>query len=164
MRPANHISLSMSRKTGTEGPAYDPYEYEEIFIDFSRACQRRESPFVDDGFTIAGHLTLHQGLGEWVKIEIETRTREVNGFWFREEHITERQPLEPDSWDDFVEFHTGYTLTQIRRFYRKMEAAKLREHRGHGQAEWSPGFPGEELLFCPCGAVLDSTFNEAAII
>src|SRR5579859_3325001 len=59
---------------------------------------------------------------------------------------------------------TGMTIAQAERAYRKWKELPYREHRLHGGCEWSSGFPGESLCFCKCGAVIDSSFNEGAII
>lgn len=147
------VHFSMSTKHGSEGPSYDPYGYEEVFIDYHYEYQ--------GGFR-GGELTLHSGLGDWVKVEVESRNRE--GMFFHDETLCEKRPLEQDSFDELVEFHTGYTLTQMRRIYRKLEQSRLREHRGHGQPEWKKGFPGESFLMCPCGHSLNYNFNESAII
>lgn len=54
-------------------------------------------------------------------------------------------------------------MQQIERTYRRIRSVPLKLHKAHGQPRWEDGLPGETLLFCPCGSVLDSEFDLGAI-
>ena len=64
----------------------------------------------------------------------------------------------------YFEILTGMTPVQAMRAHRKAHEARNRAHKRHGTPEWTDGHPGEAFLFCPCGAVLDTGFDESAII
>lgn len=64
----------------------------------------------------------------------------------------------------YFQILTGMTPIQAMRAYRKAQEARRRPHKRHGTPEWTDGYPGEAFLFCPCGAVLETSFDESAII
>jgi hypothetical protein len=55
------------------------------------------------------------------------------------------------------------TERQIKKYYDRIRLAPLKMHKSHGGTDWSEGHPGEELLICKCGSVLDSSFDLSAI-
>ena len=93
-------------------------------------------------------VTLHTGLCNWIQ--------------FGDARSDERMDYE-NACTAFY-YLTGYRAHECERFVRKANEARYRAHRAHGGFEWSSGFPGEELCFCKCGQVIDSTFNIGAII
>jgi hypothetical protein len=52
---------------------------------------------------------------------------------------------------------------EIEKSYQRAKAEPLKLHKVHGGAEWKSGHPGEELLICKCGSVLDSSVDLSAI-
>jgi hypothetical protein len=124
----------ITERIGTEGPRLDPYQYIE------RTVRRgRKHP-----------ITIHMGLSMWIQIgdceKIDIGT------------LTIRQI------ENIFETMTGFTFKQVDRILRKLHELEYRRHKAHGGFRWACGFPGEELCFCKCGHVIDSTFDEGAII
>ena len=91
-------------------------------------------------------VTIHYGLGEWLRIGNDAQ-HDIHGYS-----------------DQVLRTLTGYSITQAERIVRKAREADYRLHKAHGGYHWSSGFPGESLCFCRCGNVIDSTFDEGAII
>lgn len=56
------------------------------------------------------------------------------------------------------------SLEEIKKYHARIKAVPLRLHKPHGGARWADGMPGEALLICKCGAVLDTDFDHNAII
>lgn len=111
----------------------------------------RHDPYSYTELTVSkgnGWTTVHRGLAEWV------------------EHCGERTECTGMGMllDNLFEDYTGLTIKQAERIVRKIHERPYREHRKHGGFEWRSGFPGESLCICKCGHVVDSSFNESAII
>lgn len=89
---------------------------------------------------------IHSGLICWVRL---------NG---------EDTPVANDDIDEALQ-RSGcpLSLRQIEKLYRRICEVPIRLHKAHGRPSWADGYPGGTLLFCPCGAVLDSNFNISAI-
>lgn len=131
----NHPHLKMRMRTGSEGPRHDPYSYTEYTVETPNA-----------------EVLLHEGLAVF---------KEVNG---------ERVSAKSGDYDaahaffdcDLVK-HTGFTLAQLERISRN---AKSRCRKGGYHDTYSEsGYPGEEFEVCTkCGEVVDSYFNESAIL
>jgi len=106
-------------------------------------------------------VTVHLGLATWV----EAPRADFDQFGRRR---TERTQCYGDECGKIADalFHDecGLTIAQAERALRKLREAPYREHRKHGGMEWRDGYPGESLCFCKCGHVIDSSFNESAII
>ena len=66
--------------------------------------------------------------------------------------------------DQTFEALTGLTIKQAERALRRIEQQPYREHRKCGGYEYTSGYPGETFCICKCGAHLDYSFNESAII
>jgi hypothetical protein len=127
-------NLRIERRTGSEGPRHDPYHYDEWTI-------RR------DGFR---GIVYHDGLSEWIRYS--------NGKIF-----TIR---EGDHELAEIAFRrcTGYTMPEWTRAIALLERSRSRRHRNHDVREES-GYPGEHFTFChTCDVVIDSYFNEGAVI
>jgi hypothetical protein len=89
---------------------------------------------------------IHDGLGTWVRFngqQVEVAHHDIDGALQR----------------------TGcpLTLREIEQRHDEEREAPIKEHAPHGDPCWHDGMPGEQLLICPCGAVLDSTFDLSAI-
>ncbi len=125
--------MKITVERGTEGPRHDPYSFEEVTI--KRADGRC--------------ATAHVGLAEFVVIGQKDDAIRVDASGSK--------------LDQWLISTVGVTLAGARRAFDKLEASRLRMHRSHGGMGWSEGFPGEMLLWCKCGAMLDSSFNRSAI-
>lgn len=130
--------LSFYRNTGTEGSRWDPTGYEELVVEFR------------------GHrVVLHSGLG--VKLM-------VDGVEFkpllRRKGDGEKEEFE-QIMAEFVRI-LGFTPTQLERWDRK---SKERCRCGSKNFKAASGYPGESFVICAeCNCVIDSDFNESAII
>ena len=110
----------------------------------------RHDPYSYEEVTIErgdSTTTIHLGLAEYCKYTEGNKSLTIH-----------RLPTDP-----MMLALCGLTLKQAKRILRKREEAKLRAHRSHGGMEWSRGYPGEQLLICKCGDVVDSSFNLSAI-
>ncbi len=126
---------------GLEGPAHDPYGRTSYTLRETR-----------NGRTLK--VTLVCGIG--------TRLF-VNGRpYHRNAHIAFNDRDNHKLWQ-FAQL-TGLTIAQFERCMERIKAAHLRPHRAHGGTRWQEGFPGETLLLCRCGQIVDSQFDERAII
>lgn len=134
---------SVSIKTGVEGPDHDPYSYDEITVE--RADGRK--------------AMVHLGLGVFVDIYVDDGS--VYRIWPRVDYSGLKHDESPD---DILLEVVGVTINEAERAFHGVRAAAVRRHRSHGAPRSVRGYPGETFTMCPCGAVLDSHFNEAAII
>jgi hypothetical protein len=131
----SHPRLNVRIKTGTEGPAHDPYAYEETTITSPK-----------------GKLTLHFGLSTWavhnrIPLTFRNFTEEQEVIFLKEE--LPRQ-------------HCGYTVNQLLRIARR-RLERCRKC-GSPHYEFARGYPGERLTVCTtCGEVLDSYFCRTEI-
>jgi hypothetical protein len=129
-------NLSITRATGAEGPHHDPYHFEEFTV------QRH-------GNTVTSHL----GLAEWIKFKSHGEKK-----YRIAEHMDGR------AMEEVFRALTGFTASEWQSFLRKLEKAKAKVHRYHDVQNVS-GYPGEHFVYCrTCDAVLDSWFNESAVI
>lgn len=117
---------------GAEGPSFDPYSYEEIEV-------KRQ------GYRT---VTLHQGLGTWLRYDKERI--DMNG------RNLERRAV------DIFEGYLGCSLEAFERAKGHI-ASRCWKCDGHAHHEIS-GYPGETFTVCQNGHVMDSYFNESAII
>jgi hypothetical protein len=132
----NHPRLRVRRVTGSEGPAHDPYAYEELHAFDARGNK----------------VVLHQGLGTWF---------EVNGTKLGREGFASYDSYEKECRTMF-ETCCGYTIDQIERMHRKLHERCLK--CGHKEFHCEYGFPGETLLVCAnCGHISSSYFSRSAI-
>jgi hypothetical protein len=129
----------LSKVTGTEGPSYDPYHYEEITI------QRGE----ENEFKVVYH---HGGLVDYLKVTINGETEII--------HDT------IDNLDFEQKFYeiVGLSLNDIYKALNIKENPK--KCRICGSKKWfdAGGFPGESITLCHNGHVVDYYFNMGAII
>ncbi len=135
----NHPRISLSLKTGSEGPRHDPYGFEEYEID-----------------TPSGETTLHLGLGFWLKHN--GRRIEAAG-----------RAEESELCGPILKKLTGFSLDEILALKERVEkhrsrrCAKCGASSRHFRSE--SGFPGEHFTVCgKCGHVADSYFCESEII
>ena len=135
MRTKKPTYSTLRVTTGTEGPRHDPYYYSEITI--TRPDGRR--------------AVFHSGLGRHCRL-IATDGVELL--------LDERDDV---NIDRHFEMFIGVSPRNAERALRKQEFARLRSHRHCGGLEWHEGMPGEALLICVCGKVVDSHFNRRAI-
>ncbi len=125
--------MKIRLQTGSEGPREDPYGYEEWTVTRTDGTE----------------VVIHAGLAEWVKLS-NGRTKSVGDLYC-------------ENLNEAAEALTGLDLRGLRRAYESVKEHEIRPHYAHGGMQWGSGFPGEELLFCKCGAVVDSSFNLSAI-
>ena len=125
--------------TGTEGPHHDPYGWEELTVTRN------------DGTTVI----LHQGLAEYV---------EINGLRIEPRISAVVDPR--DRWNilrDHFQRAAGVTPEAARRAYERMRSRCSK--CGGTETRSMQGYPGETFEVCvECGTVVDSHFNESAII
>jgi hypothetical protein len=142
----------VTRKSGSEGPKHDPYSYEEFSVE------------KDDGRT----AVLHLGLGEWLILNGKKKTvddflpdpAEMNGI--RNAWDVARQIASNRMFIAFEEV-LGITLKSWTRAEQKLHS-RCPKCKGH-DLERVSGYPGETFLICSkCKEIVDSHFNEAAII
>ena len=127
---------SIELRSGTEGPRHDPYGYKEITV--TRADGRE--------------ATLHSGLAEWMTYNDGRVTRR-----FDDDIAT--------LWSKF-EAVMGISPELAERSFHRAKENRIRYHKcGMKYLRDVEGYPGESFLMCEkCGKVLDSSFNESAII
>lgn len=113
--------------SGTEGPINDPYGWSEYRL---------------------GDVTIHLGLGEWIKVKGEVTPTELLG--------------EGGALAEFVKL-TGYTVKQIERIATNFTSRCGK--CGSKKLEDRSGFPGETLVCCTvCECICHTRFNPEAII
>lgn len=130
---------TITHRDGCEGPKHDPYSYDEYTLH-----------------TRLGTVTLHLGLAEYVIIELNDALKGVKLPLY---HSEDRGIA-----DETLRRLGFLPVKKIVKTYRRIKDANLRLHKRCGGSQWELGFPGESILFCKCGAVIDSQFNEGAII
>lgn len=111
----------------------------------------RHDPYSYDEWTLSrGARTwkIHDGLASWVKLN----------------DVLVESPAGGELDDALKASGCPLSLRELRKYYERIRTTPLKLHKAHGGARWAEGFPGEELLICKCGAVLDSTFDLGAII
>src|SRR5687767_7330885 len=113
----NHPKLQVVRRTGSEGPKFDPYSFEEL-----------------DVTTPHNTATLHFGLGDWGTIN--GKRLELRGF-------DEKEGLK-FLREDFLRSITGFTLTQIERIAHRLKERCPK--CGSRDFEQQDGFPGEYFI------------------
>ena len=136
-----HPRLTCRVKTGTCGPAHDPYDYSELTAT-----------------TPKGTFTWHHGLGEWLAVNgRKLKTPAYKRLTWQAREARQHAWL-AKQWLRRV----GYAQTQIERI-----AARLRNRCrqcGCTHFAYQMGMPGETLLICTaCSNVVDVYFNEGAI-
>lgn len=132
----NHPNIVVLMSGGIEGPAHDPYGYEEVTVRTPKVV-----------------LTFHQGLGDWVVYN--TTPIELKGFSESERSSFIRNEL--------VKQVTGYTMTQLERFARKR--SERCHNCGSKRFECVSGMPGETFTICSeCKEVADTCFDLSAVI
>lgn len=124
---------SITRKTGSEGPPYDPYHYEELTI--TRSDGRK--------------VTIHVGLAEWIDY--------FNGC------TTRRFEDSCQILASKFEAVMGISLKTALRIPQQLLARRLNLHRKHDAewVEGFPG--ETLLYCKTCGTVIDSCFNVSAV-
>jgi len=127
---------SIELRCGTEGPRHDPYGYKEITVTRS------------DG----REATLHSGLAEWMTYNDGRVTRRFE------------DPIDI-LWSKF-EACVGISPELAERAFHRVKENRIRHHAcGMKHLNEVSGYPGETFLMCEkCKAILDSSFNESAII
>ena len=123
-------------RTGSEGPKHDPYS----FTEYSASSLTNPDLIV----------TLHMGLAEWLMVGCGTKRMHANenhgfegGIVAEFKRLTGRDPYE-DEEEHF--------------------SPKCSDHPD-ADVESMEGYPGESFAVCSvCRKILDSYFNEAAII
>lgn len=122
-------------KTGTEGPRHDPYGFTEITVDGRN-----------------GKVTFHSGLSTWL-----TQNTAFSQIKYTGDEVT------------IAEFErlVGVTpqvayLAVLRNKQRKVRR-HLRSCPKRKEVYEADGYPGESLLICGCGSVLDSHFDISAV-
>jgi len=146
------IMLDIRYKTGSEGPAHDPYGYEEWTI-------WSDNPnFVDPECT----LKIHRGLSEWFQLS----SLVYEGFKFQKLHGKEE--LWESTLEKFITQSFGYTFKQIERIYNRMQRPFCKECKVYPKGrdlEIFPGYPGEEVLVHRgCGNPIGCMQNMSYII
>lgn len=132
----SHPRLHVREKTGSEGPSYDPYGFTELHV--------HTADNID--------VVLHEGLAMYFLLN-GLRTNIVGADYDNPKDIFDKVLLDV----------TGFTEAQLRRFHRK--ASSRCPEGGYHDTESVRGYPGESLeICCKCGKVVDSYFNEGAII
>jgi hypothetical protein len=123
-------------RSGSEGPAHDPYGYTETTV--TRADGR--------------WATIHSGLGDWMLYFDGRQERR-----FDDDYAILRNKFEAC---------VGITPEGAEKAMRKVQDVRVRNHAcGPNNFEWVSGYPGEELLACgKCGHIIDSSFNVSAVI
>jgi hypothetical protein len=91
---------------------------------------------------------IHLGLGDWVK----------------RNDVLCLSPAGCDLDDVLKAAGCPLSLREIEKYHARIKAAPLKTHKAHGGMRWADGMPGETLLFCKCGAVLDGHSDINAII
>src|SRR5215469_101349 len=131
-----HNGTSIELRSGSEGPAHDPYGYKEITV--TRADGRE--------------ATLHSGLAEWLVYNDGRVTRRFE------------DPI-ATLWSKF-EACVGISPELAERTFHRIKENRIRHHKcGQKYLNEVSGYPGETFLMCEkCKMILDSSFNEAAII
>jgi hypothetical protein len=137
----NSARLKVWKHSGTEGPRFDPYGYDQYEIHRKGRAS----------------LTVHLGLDNWAQLGKQKRRS-----LFGQGKGRERYELDKRRLDAVVERACGYTLAQLERFARK---ARSRCPCGSKSFEEACGYPGEHVTMCAeCHRVMSVTFNEAAVI
>lgn len=120
--------------TGCEGPRHDPYSFQELTARMGRKS-----------------VTFHSGLGDYVLL---------NG-----KRIP--SPLEKlllkrfGSHEGLFTYMAGYSPSQLERWSRK---ARSRCRQCGGKAHHCEnGYPGESLVLCKQGHIMDAEFHASAI-
>lgn len=134
------IQRTLDRRTGSEGPSYDPYQYDEITVTtkFSTGEQR--------------HITIHTGLGEWLKVnDVEV-------------------PIEADFNDHHtmfcatVEREVGISLGRLMSIVNKLEYPSKCPKCGSKHFNYYEGYVGETITFCAnCEAFINNNFHVSMI-
>lgn len=139
---------SLGRKTGQEGPSYDPYGFTEYY--FSNDY---------DLFVV------HKGLGSWISI---------NGVHIESSDFSLENSIIGLSWTQEVDFkemllevvfedYTGLEFKKLEKYYNRI-------HRpirccASRKLDWTNGYPGEHFLQCiNCGHVHDVVFRISEVI
>jgi hypothetical protein len=126
--------IEVQYKSGCEGPAHDPYGYDEFFA------------VVDDT-----DYLLHDGLAQWLKITKGSSCVELTPNNY------------PESIIDVFEKIVGRTLADIYKEY--MDTPVFCKDHPDAETEEKEGYPGESFSCCSvCGRVVDSHFNESAVM
>lgn len=125
----------ISKRTGTEGPSYDPYHYDEITVE--------------RGFN---KITYHSGLQAFVIVE-DIGSNPIKIETSNKEKINEI----------FVQ-NIGHELDDILKALHKIKSLKKCRQCGSKKLESMGGFAGESFTMCHNGHVIDYDFNINAII
>lgn len=132
------------KENGKEGPKHDPYGYE-------RLC-------VEKGDKV---VKFHMGLQDYV---------EINGIIHRATLTTDLKSFIEtgifNQLDKIFEKETGLTVKSFQKAYERINAVPENCPDCNGRSfSWQGGYPGETLLICTdCKTIIDSEFNEGAII
>jgi len=132
----------VSFRTGTEGPAHDPYSYGEYTFSL--------------GLRLI--LRIHQGLGEWLEvIEYDGEGGKYSTRFRGDEMVKKFEEV------------TGWDITKFVDFIEELDKESSEFEScpkcGSESIEWTEGFPGESVLMCQsCKEVLDSRFCEEQIM
>lgn len=127
---------------GTEGPAHDPYAWTERSVETKH------------GTAPTLLITHHEGLLAWTKVQQVLDDGSL--------HTLRETDDESFSYDLF-KFCTGLDTYKFDRAYNKIHSRCECGYRGNGH--YVDGYPGETFILCPkCGTVMDSLFDESAII
>jgi hypothetical protein len=137
---------TISRHTGSEGPAHDPYHFEEIEV------------VRQDGRWVKAHL----GLSTWVKT-----SEGLTGGAPLTRH--------PSSSEQHAMSYVAYTFERVAGISlptaaRVVMNAPVRAWRAHAkrcdgrEVRTESGYPGETFFVCgKCGDVIESHFDRSAV-
>ena len=144
---------SISVRTGSEGPHYDPYHFTEI-------CFTRT-----DGIQVV----LHSGLAEWCEVSDQKHFRGSDYLYLL--HLRRRIPKLSKLRAEFKEAYqlfeeaTGMDPKKAEQLAYRLENPTRCKKCGRKKMKWEPGYPGEYLLLCEkCHNINSSGFNESEII
>jgi len=130
-------------KTGSEGPAHDPYSYTQIRVETKHVRE--------DGYALVQDVELHEGLVEECRVRQYIDRRCVSFFTVE------------GSKDGRIVFEamTGLTPEMAERCRLRLDT---RCRCGSRQVRAENGYPGETLYVCArCDNVVSGHFNEESV-
>jgi hypothetical protein len=136
------ITRRLSMKYGSEGSRHDPYAYQEQVMVIDNG--------LGDGVVT---ITLHEGLGQWIRVVSPKDTVTVDG----EETIVEAM---------FTQCTGGVTPAMFQKAYYHVHGPKRRCTKcGSKRLTWVDGYPGETLQQCTrCDEILFTMFNVSEVL
>lgn len=131
---------TLSHWSGTEGPSYDPYAYEEW-----------EFTSTDGNLKVE----LHSGLSEYCKVEVKS----ILGGW----------PLRLKEYNESAyalwERMTGLSPGKLVRYSSRIDGPPRKcPECGSKKRNYADGYPGETLTLCgKCNSIVHTEVNWSAI-